>query len=92
MMWSTRDPDGRTVVLADERWDHVILGHPYIGVSPEDVIDAVAWPDAHLAGPRFGEERFYRAEPGPSAWMRVVVHYADGQGLILTAFPQRACP
>ena len=91
-MWATRDPDGLTVVLTDERWDHVIFGHPYIGVSPEDVIDAVAWPDARMAGPGSGEEWFYREGAGPSAWMRVVVHYEDGQGLILTAFPRRAYP
>jgi len=45
-----------------------------------------------MAGPQAGEEWFYRAGAGPSAWMRVVVHYADGQGLIVTAFPRRAYP
>jgi len=92
MMWSTRDPDGRTVILTTERWEHVIFGHPYVGVTPEEVIEAVARPDARVVGRGYGEEWFYRAGLGPSMWLRVVVHYEHDRGLIRTAFPRRAYP
>ena len=42
--------------------------------------------------PLTGEEWFYRAGQARAHAMRVVVHYADGQGLILTAFPRRRVP
>ena len=91
-MWKTRDPDGREVVLSWARWTHVLRRHPYIGVKPEAVVDAVARPDVHMPGRRAGEEWFYRREAGPSAWISVVVHYEHDRGLIMTAFPRRSFP
>ena len=41
------------------------------------------WPD---------EEWFYLAGPGPTRFVKVVVHYEHGEGRIVTAFPRRAFP
>lgn len=91
-MWETRDPDGRTVVLTRESWEHIIDGHPYIGVGPEEIVDIVARPNRSTRGPMVDEEWFYRRGIGPSAWIRVVVHFEQGHGLIVTAFPRRRFP
>jgi hypothetical protein len=91
-MWLTRDPDGRLVVLSRERWAHILGEHPYIGVDRETLLKVVAAPDARVHGRRPGEEHFYRQGAGPSAWIRVVVHYERDRGLIVTAFPRRAFP
>ena len=53
----------------------MLFGHPYVGVAPEDIVDAVARPDARMVGPGQFEEWFYREGAGPSAWIKVVVHY-----------------
>jgi len=52
---------------------------------------AVREPDKRLSGLRPDEEWFYR-EAGPSAFIRVVVHYDHDRGMIVTAFPRRHFP
>ena len=91
-MWRTLDPDGREVVLMDARWAHVQIRHPYIEVAPEDIVEIVAWPDARMPGRQPNEEWYYRRGTGPSAWIRVVVHYDRDRGVIVTAFPRRLYP
>ena len=91
-MWRTVDPDGREVVLEPAGWSHVLRRHAYIDVTPEELVDTVARPDARREGRDAGEVWFYRRDLGPSAWIRVVVHYEHGRGLILTAFPRRWFP
>jgi hypothetical protein len=91
-MWETVDPEGRRVVLTEQRWLHIAGRHRELGVEPEVLIDAVGRPDRHLPGHETGEEWFYRRGAGPSLWIRVVVHYEHRRGLIVTAFPRRAFP
>lgn len=91
-MWETTDPDGREVILTDERWEHILDRHEYIGVGPDTVLGTVAQPDRRTLGHEEGEEWFYRHDAGPSAWIRVVVHYEHGHGRIATAFPRRTYP
>jgi hypothetical protein len=91
-VWETIDPDGRNVLLTDDGWTHILDGHPYIDVGPEAIVKVVARPDERLLGPKRGEEWFYRRGMGPSAWIRVVVHYWHGRGVIVTAFPRRSIP
>lgn len=91
-MWETTDPDGREVVLTDAGWAHVVERHPYIAVGPQDIVDTVARPHQRMPGPTQCEEWFYRRGIGPSASIRVVVHYEGGRGLIITAFPRRSIP
>jgi hypothetical protein len=91
-VWETHDPEGRKVVLLPARWSHVTSRHPYLDVEPQVVLETVAEPDARVPGHRPGEEWYYRRSVGPSAWIRVVVHYEHGEGRIVTAFPRRAFP
>ena len=91
-MWKTTDPDGREVVLTAERWSHILDRHPYIDVTAEEIVGAVARPDARTAGREPHEEWFYRRRVGASAWIKVVVHYEGDRGLIVTAFPRRLFP
>jgi hypothetical protein len=91
-MWETHDPEGRLVVLPWARWQHIRRRHPDLGVPRRIVLGAVAHPDARYPGPAAGEEWFYARKAGPSAWLRVVVHYDGDRGLIATAFARRSFP
>ncbi len=91
-MLECTDANGRRVELSASRWRHIVRRHPYIRVTPEVVIEAVVRPDAHLPGRRPGEEWFYRRDVGPSSWIKVVVHFEHGRGVIKTAFPRRSLP
>jgi hypothetical protein len=87
------DPRGRTIILAPERWAHIVEGHPELRPYRNDVIDAVAKPDALLPGRIEGEEWFYARDAGPSRWLKVVVVFdPEGAGRIITAFPRRRKP
>jgi hypothetical protein len=86
------DPSGRPVELTEERWRHVVARHPEIEALETEVLRAVASPDRVLPG-RFANESWsYAATEGPSAWLKVVVAYAEGRGYIVTAYGRRAMP
>jgi hypothetical protein len=91
-VWSVRDPEGFEVVLDWEGWNHILRRHPYIGVGPQDIVAVVARPDERVPGREAGERWYYRRGLGPSAWIRVVVHYEHDRGLVVTAFPRRSFP
>jgi hypothetical protein len=86
------DPDGRPVALTDERWAHIVGGHPELAPHRDDVIHAVQAPDHRRAGRRASEEWFYSEDVGPSRFLKVVVAYDDLQGRIITAFARRSMP
>lgn len=90
--WKTTDPDGREVVLTAERWSHILDRHPNIDVTAEEIVGAATRPDARTDGRERHVEWFYRHRAGPSAWIKVVVHYEGDRGLIVTAFPRRLFP
>ena len=92
LLASTLDPDGRRVELAEERWTHVVAGHPELGAHLAAVVRAVREPDRHMAGRRADEEWFYLEGAGPSRWLKVVVHYEGDRGRIVTAFARRSIP
>ena len=60
--------------------------------ADERIFGAVADPDRRVAGPEVGEEWFHSSGFGPSRWLRVVVHYEEDRGRIVTAFPRRSFP
>jgi hypothetical protein len=91
-MWETHDPEGRLVVLGWDGWQHILQRHADIGVPRRALLEAVAHPDARHSGRDTGEEWFYARHVGPSAWLRVVVHYEGDRGLIVTAFARRSFP
>lgn len=86
----TPDPQGRNVVLALDRWDHIAARHPELADSQSDVVRAIRTPDAQRVVST-DESWFYKAA-GPSTWIKVVVLYSGGTGRIITAFPRRAMP
>ena len=91
-MWEATDPDGRRVTLQSIRWEHISTNHPYLDVESETIMAVVAAPDERIAGRRPAEEWFYRRGAGPTAWIKVVVHYEGVRGIVITAFPRRAFP
>lgn len=60
------DPDGRRVELSDERWQHIIDGHPELTRLQADVLRGVHGPSRRLDGRDPAEEWFYLAEADPS--------------------------
>jgi hypothetical protein len=87
------DPDGHSVVLSEARWQHIAAGHPELEPFQSEVLEAVRAPSQRLPGRTPGEEWFYKAEVGPSRWLKVVVRYdATGSGSIVTAFARRSLP
>jgi len=90
---TTRDPLGRTVHLAPNRWDHIVYGHPYMRPYRESVIRAIASPTEWFDEPRPGQAWFYLQGVGPSRWLKVVVAYDEqSTGHVKTAFPRRRKP
>jgi hypothetical protein len=92
-MDTTSDPLGRTVHLTEERWEHIVGGHPYMAPFRAEVLRAVEAPTDHVAQPRLGQDWFYLRDAGPSRWLKVVVAFdGDSVGSIRTAFPRRSKP
>ncbi len=89
---ATLDPDGRRVALTEERWEHINTEHPNMAAHLRAVMAAVRDPTHRLSGSRPQQEWFYGRDAGPSAWIRVVVHYDGGRGVIVTTFPRRTFP
>ena len=88
-----RDPRGREVSLDDERWEHIIDGHPELRDMQVDILRTVESPSEVIAGRGPDEEWFYLAGAGPSRWLKVVVIFdRQGSGRIITAFGRRRKP
>lgn len=86
------DPSGRKVELTEERWDHIVVGHPDIRELDQMVLQAVSAPDRHMRGRLANEEWYYIKTDTPSNWLKVVVAYAEGRGHIVTAYARRSMP
>jgi hypothetical protein len=80
------------VGLTRERWLHILDRHRELRIHRDEILTSVALPDKRLPGREAGEEWFYRRGVGPTLWLKVVVHYEGGEGVILTAFPRRSFP
>jgi hypothetical protein len=89
---SILDPDGRPVDLTEDRWRHIVAGHPDLRPYLRSILDAVRHPDRRVPGRGADEEWFYLADAGPSRWLKVVVHFESGRGRIVTAFARRSMP
>jgi hypothetical protein len=83
----TRDPDGRRVVLTDDRWAHIKQRHPDVVPHLGEVMRAIREPDRRAEGRKHSEEWYFEWS-GPARWLRVVVHYEHGEGTVMTAFPE----
>lgn len=91
-MWEATDPDGRRLLLSQERWSHVVEEHDELREERDAILEGLKRPAARRPGRHPNEEWFYVAGPGPTHFVKVVVHYDEGEGLIVTAFPRRRFP
>lgn len=91
-MWETTDADGRRIVLSAERWLHILEDHEELAHELEGILHGISMPVLRRPGRWPGEEWFYLAGPGPTRFVKVVVHFERGEGWIVTAFPRRAFP
>ena len=92
MLAATLDPSGRRVELDEERWQHIVQQHPRMARYVRSVMAAIRDPDRILPGDEPGEEFFYLEGEGPSRWLKVVVHFEEEEGRIITAFPRSSMP
>jgi hypothetical protein len=88
----TTDPDGRTVVLDDEGWEHILHEHPELAPYRHEIMAAVNSPDRRRPDPRPGRERYYSRDVGPSRWLFVVVQFNEMPARIVTAYANRKDP
>ena len=91
-MWETVDPDGRRVVLSFDRWRHIVEEHGELEPYRRSLLAAISAPDRRIPGRWTDEEWFYLRTAHPSRWIKVAVHFEDGEGRIVTAFPRRRFP
>jgi hypothetical protein len=81
------------VSLGEERWAHIVDGHPELRDIQADIVRAVESPSEVIVGRAPDEEWFYLAGAGPSRWLKVVVVFdRQGRGRIITAFGRRRKP
>ncbi len=73
------------------RWRHVVEGHAEMARYRGRVLSILSSPERVLPGRRPGEEWFY-GRGGPSAWIKVVVHWTNDRGTVVTAFARRRLP
>ena len=90
MLATTLDPDGRRVIMREERWRHINDDHANLGRHLRDIMAAVREPDLRMPGRVPGEEWYLAEGVGPAHWLHVAVHYEGGEGWIVTAFPRRS--
>jgi len=83
-MWEVTDSEGRIVVLTFERWRHIVERHESLHRRNGEVLQAVADPEDRLQGRRPGEEWFYGRSAPPEKWIKVVVHFEEDRGQIVT--------
>jgi hypothetical protein len=88
MLAGVLDPDGRRVILTEERWAHIKLRHPEVSRHLGELLRALREPDERSLGREQSEELFHIEWSGPGRRLRVVVHYEDGEGYVITAFPE----
>jgi hypothetical protein len=91
-VWETTDPDGRRIALSAERWLHILENHEELSDELDAILQGLAVPAIRRRGRWPDEEWFYLGGVGPTSFVKVVVHYENGEGRVVTAFPRRAFP
>ena len=88
---AVKDRLGRTIVLEQERWDH-ISKHEQLDGHELAVMRAVENADKRRDGNRPDREVIYGKDLGPNRWLAVVVEYDGLQGRVITAYPHEKEP
>lgn len=86
------EPDGRTVVLSEDVWQHIRAQHPELARYERAIMETISHPNERTDDVRPGRERYFASGKGPSRWLRVVVEFDGTQGEVVTAFGQRNEP
>ena len=76
--------NGVPIFLTDERWRHILDGHPEMARRRQRVMEAVAAPDRVLEGNT--GERMAIKKSGVRGWLVVVYKESAVDGFVLTAF------
>ena len=84
----TIDPGGRRVVFDAGSHLHLAAKRPWLLDEIDTILDTVAHPDLHVLDPEGDRERYYRENPFPDGWLRVVVDYGEEPAWIVTAVVQ----
>jgi len=91
-MMTMRSVNGVTVRLTDERWQHIVAGHPEMANERDRVLESVEAPDFVQAGD-YGEVLAIRHWPMTTLGSKfVVVVYREidrTDGFVLTAYLAR---
>lgn len=75
----------RTVWLTQERWEHIIDGHPEVERHLPALKKCVEKAENRTKGRYPGVEKLWARNVGPSKWFSVVVRYEGRTGTIRTA-------
>lgn len=68
-------PDGRRVVLTEERWRHMKDDHVELSRHLREVMEAVREPELRTAGRVPGEEWYFLEGVGPARWIQAKSPY-----------------
>ena len=82
------EPDGRTVVLTEEAWEHIRSGHKELARYERTIMETVTHPIDRRLDERPNRER-YVSEGGPARYFTVVVDFTNEPGEVVTAFGHR---
>jgi hypothetical protein len=82
------EPDGRTVVLTEEAWEHITQGHPGMARFESAVLATVSHPLHREPDIRPSRERYFSMGNGPRRWLRVVIDFSTDPAEVVTAFGQ----
>ncbi|MGO9321554.1 MAG: hypothetical protein ACLQBY_12225 [Solirubrobacteraceae bacterium] len=79
------DPRGRTVWLTEERWKHIIEGHPEVERHLSVLKKCVETAEKRTRGNYKDTEKLWARNIGPAKWFFVVVRYEGRTGAVRTA-------
>lgn len=86
------DPQGRTVWLTQERWDHIIGEHREVERHLPVLKQCVEKAEKRTRGKYEDTEKLWLRNAGPAKWFAVVVRYERRTGAIRTAYPDGKGP
>jgi hypothetical protein len=86
-----QDRLGRTIVLEQERWEH-ICKHEQLDGHELAVMRVIEIADRSKDGNYPGAKVLYAEGLGPARWLAVVVEYDGLRGRVITAYPRNQEP
>lgn len=83
----SRSQNNIPIRLTDERWNHILIGHPEVAEFKASVLKTVSYPERILEG-REGELLAIR-EVELGKWLVVAYREKSNDGFIITAYLTR---